>query len=99
MKRTRLSDISKDSGQQLLTIEPQDLMPLPSPCETSTNGPVVASKSERRDELLLDGTSALGFPKPGDPEEEKRRIEQFLSGLRKLLSQSDNWPFWQPLVH
>jgi Fe-S oxidoreductase len=99
MKRICLNDISKNSEEQLLTINPEDLMPLPSPCEQTAKAQPVSSKGSKIEELLLDGTSALGFPKPKDQEEEAKRVEQFLSGLRKLLSQSDNWTLWQPLIH
>ncbi len=100
MKRpkTVLSDISRDPGQ-LLQLAPEDLMPLPPPCGSLKKGQPASSKSAKEDELLLDGTSALAISRPGDREEEEKRIGQFLRGLGKLLSRSDNWTFWQPLVH
>jgi Fe-S oxidoreductase len=94
-----LSDISKKSGEQLLRIVPEDLMPLPPPWKQSGKEGPRSSKIAKGDESLLDGTSALGISKPKDREEEAKRIDQFLSGLGKLLSRSDNWTFWQPLVH
>jgi len=31
-------------------------------------------------------------------EEEEKLVERFLRGLEKLLSQNDNWLFWQPFI-
>ena len=38
------------------------------------------------------------LPKPKDKQEEEKLVARFLSGLKKLLSQDDNWLFWQPLM-
>ena len=96
MKRgkTGLSDIGKKHSEQLLRIVPEELVSLPYPCKEEP--PSVPSKG--RGELPLDGKSALGFLAPKSREEEERWVTQFLSGLSKLLSRSDNWTFWQPLV-
>lgn len=101
MKREKigLSDIAKNAERQLLQISLEDLMPLPLPCDLSKEEQFLATKDAKGGELLLDGTSALGIPRPRDKAEEDKRIEQFLNGLRKLLSRTDNWTFWQPLVH
>jgi Fe-S oxidoreductase len=95
----RLNDISKSPDEQLLRITQEDLMPLPPPCDQPKGEPLSHSKADKKDDILLDGVSALGIPKPKNKEEEERVIGQFLSGLQKLLSQTDNWTFWQPLVH
>ncbi|HSB06725.1 MAG TPA: (Fe-S)-binding protein [Thermodesulfobacteriota bacterium] len=98
-QKIRLSDISKNPEEQLLQMSPEDFMPLPHPCEQPRKGQPIYSKTGKKEDLLLDGISALGIPKPKNREEEKRWIDQFLSGLGKLLSRTDNWTFWQPLVH
>ena len=98
-QKITLSDISKNPEEQLLRIHPEDLMPLPSPCGPSPKGQPLPADSSHGAEGLLDGTSALGIAAPKDKQEEEKRIEQFLGGLRKLLSRSDNWAFWQPLIH
>jgi len=97
-QKITLSDISKNPEGQLLRINPEDLMPLPSPCEQSPKGQPLLPNGRNGTEGLLDGTSALGMAAPKDKQEEEKRIEQFLGGLRKLLSRSDNWTFWQPLI-
>jgi ferredoxin len=38
------------------------------------------------------------MPKPQTPEEEQQLLERFLSGLQKLLSSEDNWPFLEQLT-
>jgi len=97
-QKVRLGDIGRTPEGQLLRIAPENLMPLPSLCRRGKEQPP-ASRSATEAELLLDGTSALGISKPKDRGEEEKWIGQFLSGLTKLLSRSDNWTFWQPLVH
>jgi len=79
-------------------MSPEDFMPLPHPV-SSQGRPTDLFKDRKKEDLLLDGISALGIPKPKNKEEEKKWIDQFLSGLSKLLSRKDNWTFWQPLVH
>jgi len=79
----------------------EDLMPLPHPLEDPEGNPVVSpmSENQRRDyECALDGVSAINLPRPKNKEEEARLVKSFLAGLKKLLSQEDNWTFWQPLV-
>jgi len=98
-QRIKLSDISKNREEQLLQVVPEELMSLPSVCEPPRENPLFRPKKEKKDELLLDGASALGLPKPKNKEEEENAVEGFLNGLRRLLSQKDNWTFWQPLVH
>jgi len=78
-----------------------DLMPLPSPLdqkEKKAPYPPLSEEQKKNYECSLDGVSALSLPKPKSKEEEEKLVKQFLSGLRKLLSQNDNWPFWQPLI-
>ena len=58
----------------------------------------LSEEQKKRVECGLDGVSALSLPKPKNREEEDKLVERFLVGLRKLLSQNDNWAFWQPLM-
>ncbi len=100
-KRIRLQDISRPSDEPLITLTSEDLMPLPPPLDQPENKPpyLPLSESQKKNyECSLDGVSALSLPKPKNREEEEKLVKQFLSGLRKLLSQNDNWPFWQPLI-
>ena len=50
-----------------------------------------------RIDTSLDGFSALGLSRPQTPEEEQQFVEQFLSGLEKLLREDNNWPFLEQL--
>jgi len=86
-------------ADQLLELRPEDLMPLPPPMD----GPLPPLKGvnpARRQalETSLDGYSAIGLQKPATKEEEDALVSKFLEGLQKLLSQDDNWSFWQPLM-
>ncbi len=100
-KRIKLKDISRASDEPLLTITAEDLAALPPPLNESMPKTPVTPLSENQKksyECTLDGVSALSLPRPKDKGEEDKLIERFLSGMTKLLSQNDNWVFWQPLV-
>lgn len=99
-KKIRLQDISLRTEEPLVTVTADDLMPLPPPLDKIGTKPPYAllPESKRKEvECSLDGVSAVSLPKPKNKEEEDRLVERFLRGLKKLLSQDDNWPFWQPL--
>ena len=96
----RVRDMGKQTGQ-LVQIHREDLCPLPSPCDPCDPASVIGQPSEERRrecETSLDGILAIGIPKPKSREEERELTQRFLSGLRKLLSSEDNWPFLQPLM-
>lgn len=100
-QKIKLRDISRDSDEPLLTISTEELMPLPHPLDLLKAKPPVPplSESQRKTcEWGLDGVSGLALPRPKNKEEEDKLVESFLRGLKKLLSQNDNWGFWQPLV-
>jgi len=100
-KKTRLQDVSRRTEEPLVTVTAEDLMRLPPPLdrveEKAPYSPL-SEEQKKRVECALDGVSALSLPKPKNKEEEDKLVEQFLGGLRKLLSQNDNWSFWQPLI-
>ena len=100
-KKITLSDISKNVDQQMVDTALEELMPLPFDCDPLSDGPAVSPLSEdqkSRFECSLDGCTVMGLPKPKSKEEEQKIVDGFLSGLRKLLSQDDNWTFWQQLM-
>jgi Fe-S oxidoreductase len=99
-ERIRLRDITRPSDKPLVTVAADDLMPLPPPLDRQENPPYSPLSDHQRKscECSLDGVSALGLPRPKDHEEETRLVGLFLNGLRKLLSQNDNWLFYQPLM-
>lgn len=96
-----IKEFGKDT-EQLVTIKPQDLIPLPYPFNTLENEPFIkelTKDQKERYDATLDGVVAVGIPKPKTKEEEENFIKRFLSGLEKLLTPENNWTFLQPLVH
>jgi Fe-S oxidoreductase len=95
----RPEEISKKT-EQLVTINTEDLPPLPYPYENYEETPITPLKEEqaKKWEHSLDGVSALTLPKPETPEEEERLVKAFLSGLEKLMTKENNWTFLQPLM-
>ncbi len=99
--KVKLRDVSKATEEPLVTVTAEDLMSLPPPMERKETEPLIPPLSEsqrKKYESSLDGVSALMLPKPKDKQEEEKLVGRFLSGLKKLLSQDDNWLFWQPLM-
>jgi Fe-S oxidoreductase len=103
MKRNlKLADFSKAGDTPLIEVNRDELIPLPPPYDKieELRG-FKRLTDEQRGRLVcnLDGfISYAALPKPKNKEEEKRYIEQFVSGLKKLLSKENNWTFLQPLV-
>jgi Fe-S oxidoreductase len=100
-KKVRLQDISLRTEEPLVTVTANDLMPLPPPLDKIDMKPPypMLSETKRKEvECSLDGVSAVSLPRPKNKQEEDQLVERFLKGLQKLLSQDDNWPFWQPLI-
>jgi Fe-S oxidoreductase len=100
-KKIRLQDISLRTEEPLITITADDLMPLPPPLEKigmKPPYPLLSAAKRKEYECSLDGVSAVSIPRPKTKQEEDQLVERFLRGLQKLLSQDDNWLFWQPLI-
>ncbi len=100
-KEVKVSDISKNSDEQLLSITAEDLVPLPYPYDKVDSKPPIKPLTEEqknRYECSLDGVVAVSLPKPKSKMEEDKLVKSFLSGLKKLLSKEDNWTFLQPLT-
>ena len=99
-RRLKATDIGKNRGKQLLAIVQRDLMPLPGLPIEEADGTALRALTDKQKvsyEHFLDGVSAMALPIPKDKEEEKRLVESFLRGLKKLLSREDNWTFLQQL--
>ncbi|MBM3300138.1 MAG: (Fe-S)-binding protein, partial [Deltaproteobacteria bacterium] len=94
----RPEEISKPA-EQLVRVRPEDLAKLPPPYDDLLDNPIteLTEDQKKRWEHSLDGVSALTLPRPETPQDEKRLVESFLSGLRKLLTRENNWAFLQPL--
>jgi len=93
------ADFSKGEGS-LTQIDPGDQIPLPPPFDKIEEEPFFKRLSEEAQGKyeVLDDTIALNLPKPETIEEEERLVNQFLSGLRKLFNEEDNWTFLEPLM-
>ncbi len=84
----------------LCPIAPGELAPLPPPYEDFNQATIPPLKPEKVKgiETSLDDTVAIGIPKPASKEEEEALVLRFLSGLRKLFEEKNNWTFLQPLL-
>jgi len=90
-----ISDISRNPSEQLLQIREEELMPLP--CGSGKPLKTLTDEQKSQIECSWDGVTALRLPKPANKEEEAQLVRSFLSGLKKLLSEDDNWTLLQPL--
>jgi len=101
-KNLKLADISRAGDTQLTEINLDELIALPPPYDKVEELPGIKRLTEDQRKRLvcnLDGfVSYAGLPKPKNKEEEKKYVEQFVSGLKKLLSKENNWTFLQPLL-
>jgi Fe-S oxidoreductase len=98
-KPLRIEDFGRHEGEQLTSVDLNDLAPLPPPYDKDQ--PVWKEiKPEQKERMAcnLDGVVACSLPKPKDAAEEKELVEKFVSGLRKLLTKENNWGFLQPLT-
>jgi len=87
--------------EQLTTVPSDRLVALPAPYDAEDALPSRKALSQEvlsKCDASLDGFLAVGMPKPQTPEEEQQLLERFLSGLQKLLSSEDNWPFLEQLT-
>ncbi|MEI7671289.1 MAG: (Fe-S)-binding protein [Deltaproteobacteria bacterium] len=93
------SDLSKLSDCQC-HIGPGELSALPAPYEdfNQVTIPPLNPDKVKHIETSLDDTIAVGIPKPVNTEEEEELVRRFLSGLKKLFENENNWTFLQPLM-
>jgi Fe-S oxidoreductase len=96
----KIEDISKPSDQ-LTHLHVEDLPPLPAPYDDIEKLPgfqKLKDTSKERYESSLDDTIAVSLPKSVSKEEEQEYVAKFLSGLKKLFSEENNWTFLEPLT-
>ena len=91
----KIEDIA-GAGGTLGELNPDKLIPLPPPYNKVSDLPK-RKQVDPRYEASLDGFSALGFSAPKTAEEEEKFVSAFLSGIEKLLSPDNNWPFLKQL--
>jgi len=87
----KINDISKNCDQ-LASVDPACLMPLPGDME---EGPWEEIPAETREKYccILDNTCILNIPQPKTKEEEDALVNKFLAGMEKLFSKDNNWTF------
>lgn len=91
-KPIRFKDIARLSDEPLVSLDADDLMPLPPLTDLPELKAPRARWLENYD-LSLDGFSDLDIPMPKTPEEKERLVQGFLTGLEKLLDPEQNWTF------
>jgi Fe-S oxidoreductase len=99
--RIQIRDISRESTEILSPIGPDDLFPLPAPYDKLEEQPgwkELSEQAKARMGSTLDGVVASGIPNPETPEEEQKYVDQFVEGLKKILSKENNWTFLEPLL-
>jgi len=76
-------------------------IPLPPPFDQLDDEPAATPLSDEarlRYESDLDGTIAVNIPRPETKLEEAELVQSFLSGMKKLFEEENNWIFLQPLI-
>lgn len=87
----KINDISKNR-EQLTSVNPENLMPLPGDFE---EGPWAEIPEETKEKYacVLDDTCVLQIPRPKTKEAEDELVRKFLNGMEKLFSKDNNWTF------
>ncbi|HKJ02743.1 MAG TPA: (Fe-S)-binding protein [Longimicrobiales bacterium] len=99
--RTRIKDISKRPDELLSPVSVDDLITLPPPYDVLEDQPgwkEIKPEALARMVCNLDGVVALSLPRPESEADERRYVDQFVEGMRKLLTRNNNWTFLQPLT-
>ncbi|MBW2147215.1 MAG: (Fe-S)-binding protein [Deltaproteobacteria bacterium] len=98
-KKVKIGDISKDT-EKLAELNPAEYIKLPPPFDNPEPAPVpeLTEEQKKKFDASLDGYLALGLTRPQSKEEEEEMVKKFISGLKKLMSEDDNWTFLQPLM-
>jgi Fe-S oxidoreductase len=100
MNKVKVESISKPS-KKLMELDHSKLMPLPAPYDDPACEPKwgeIRENALENCECSLDDTVAINLPKPKDEQEEKKLVQQFLTGLKKLFTPENNWTLMMPLT-
>lgn len=79
-------------------IDASKFLPLPAPYDVQPKWIPLSDHARHVIDTSLDGFVGLGVAVPQTLREERRLVDGFLAGLRKLLSPDDNWGFLEQLV-
>lgn len=93
---TCIRDLSRQCGP-IGHIDPSAQLPLPPPFDREPPLKPLADAA-REKYVTLDDTIAVSIPIPRTQEDERRLVRGFLSGVRRLFDENDNWAFLQPLT-
>jgi len=100
-RRVRIRDIGRSELPVVSPVGPDDLFALPAPYDKIDEQPgwkELSEEAKGRMSCTLDGVVGLTIPEPESAEDEQKYVDQFVEGLKKLLSKENNWTFLQPLV-
>ena len=97
--RVRIKDLGKKT-EQLITLDPDKIAKLPYPYEDWVDPPYpeITEAKRKTTDVSLDGVLNVPIPIPETEEEKEHLVAKFLEGLKKLLSNENNWMFLQPLL-
>jgi len=96
-----VKDIARRDLTVLDPIGPDELFPLPPPYDKVEDQPgwkVLSEEAKKNAVCSFDGVATTKLPNPQTPEEEQKYVDQFVEGLKKILSKENNWEFLQPLT-
>ena len=98
-RKPKLNDIGKKTDR-LFSLDLENLPRLPYPYEDWVDPPYpeISAATRAVKDVSLDGVLNVPVPIPETEEERERLVAGFLEGLRKLLTQENNWTFLQPLM-
>ena len=100
MDNIKINDIS-NPNIQLAELSSKDFIHLPFPFDKEEELPgfkKLSAQAAEKFDASLDGVVANSLPRPESPEQEKELIDKFISGIKKLFTQENNWTFLMPLV-
>lgn len=90
-KQLNVTDVSLDT-EKLTTVAVEDLMPLPGNFDDK-EWEQLPKDLRQNYACILDEVQVLPIPLPKTKEEEEELVNKFLSGMRKLFTNENNWTF------
>ena len=91
----RIRDVAKVGSESLVILDSQDMISLAPLEQIPLEKP--RDKWLESYDFSLDGFSDFDFPKPQTPGDQKKFVQAFLGGLKKLFDPQNNWTFLKAL--